>query len=222
MADKTRSIPHAAPRRVPAADPPAHHRKRRRAARDPRPVADVDQRRRGARRRAPLDGAIATSPTRRRCLTPAAPTGRPRTHRRTSTPGRGSMTPTNACGVALGELYAFYRRTEAMLENLFRDETTVPLVQERFAAFRGYFEAARDTLMAGGGSAGPPAGARRQPSATRSPSPPGSRWSASRDSPTPTPRAPPRTHSRDGLVDGGVLVSRALRVDQRRGPLRAT
>ena len=51
--------------------------------------------------------------------------------------------------VALGELYAFYRQTELMLENLFRDETTVPLVQERFAAFRGYFAAARDTLMAG-------------------------------------------------------------------------
>ena len=50
---------------------------------------------------------------------------------------------------ALSELYAFYRRTEPMLENLFRDETTVPLVQERFTAFRGYFAAARDTLMAG-------------------------------------------------------------------------
>ena len=36
-----------------------------------------------------------------------------------------------------------------MLDNLFRDETTMPLVQERFAAFRGYFAAARDTLMAG-------------------------------------------------------------------------
>jgi AcrR family transcriptional regulator len=51
--------------------------------------------------------------------------------------------------VALGELYGFYGRTERMLENLFRDETTVPLVQERFAAFRDYFAAARDTLMAG-------------------------------------------------------------------------
>jgi AcrR family transcriptional regulator len=51
--------------------------------------------------------------------------------------------------VALGELYAFYGQTERMLDNLFRDETTVPLVQERFAAFRGYLDAARDTLMAG-------------------------------------------------------------------------
>jgi AcrR family transcriptional regulator len=51
--------------------------------------------------------------------------------------------------VALGELYAFYRRTEPMLDNLFRDEATVLLVRERFAAFRGYFAAGRDALMAG-------------------------------------------------------------------------
>jgi AcrR family transcriptional regulator len=57
--------------------------------------------------------------------------------------------PDERLRVALEELYAFYRRTAPMLDNLFRDETTVPLVQERFAAFRGYFEAARDTLMAG-------------------------------------------------------------------------
>ena len=41
-----------------------------------------------------------------------------------------------------------------MLENLFRDEKTMPLVQERFAAFRGYFAAARETLMAGRGLRG--------------------------------------------------------------------
>jgi AcrR family transcriptional regulator len=57
--------------------------------------------------------------------------------------------PDERLRVALGELYAFYRRTERMLDNLFRDETTMPLVQERFAAFRDYFAAARDTLMAG-------------------------------------------------------------------------
>jgi len=50
---------------------------------------------------------------------------------------------------ALDEIYAYYGRTEAMLENLFRDETTVPSVRERFAAFRGYFVSARDTLMTG-------------------------------------------------------------------------
>jgi AcrR family transcriptional regulator len=50
---------------------------------------------------------------------------------------------------ALRELYAYYRQTERMLENLFRDEPVMPLVQDRFAAFRGYLEAARETLMAG-------------------------------------------------------------------------
>src|SRR5207245_7861181 len=41
--------------------------------------------------------------------------------------------PDERLGVALGELYAYYRRTEAMLDNLFRDETTTPLVRQRFA-----------------------------------------------------------------------------------------
>lgn len=57
-------------------------------------------------------------------------------------------------GVALDETYAYYRQTERMLENLFRDESTVVLVQERFAAMRGYFGAARDVLMVGRGLRG--------------------------------------------------------------------
>jgi AcrR family transcriptional regulator len=57
--------------------------------------------------------------------------------------------PDERVTVALGELYAFYRRTESMLENLFRDEVTVPIVGERFAVFRAYFASARDTLMTG-------------------------------------------------------------------------
>ncbi len=57
--------------------------------------------------------------------------------------------PDERLAIALGELYAFYGRTERMLENLFRDESTVPLVRERFAAFRGYFAAATETLMVG-------------------------------------------------------------------------
>ena len=67
--------------------------------------------------------------------------------------------PDERLRVALGELYAFYRRTEPMLDNLFRDEEIMPLVRERFAAFRGYFEAARDTLMVGRGLR---SGARRR------------------------------------------------------------
>jgi AcrR family transcriptional regulator len=51
--------------------------------------------------------------------------------------------------VALGELYAYFGRTEQMLENLTRDEATVPIVAERFAAFHLYFDGARDTLLAG-------------------------------------------------------------------------
>jgi AcrR family transcriptional regulator len=51
--------------------------------------------------------------------------------------------------VALGELYAYFGRTERMLENLSRDAATVPIVAERFAAFHFYFDAARDTLLAG-------------------------------------------------------------------------
>lgn len=57
--------------------------------------------------------------------------------------------PAERLKVALAELYAYYGRTERMLENLFRDEVTVPIVRERFAAFRSYFASAQDALMAG-------------------------------------------------------------------------
>ncbi|HEX3433178.1 MAG TPA: helix-turn-helix domain-containing protein [Solirubrobacteraceae bacterium] len=52
-------------------------------------------------------------------------------------------------GVALGELYPLYGRTERMFANLLRDEQTMPLVAERFAAVRAYFDAAQNTLMVG-------------------------------------------------------------------------
>jgi AcrR family transcriptional regulator len=57
--------------------------------------------------------------------------------------------PDERLRVALDELYAFYRRTEPMLDNLFRDETIVPVVQERFGALRGYFADAQATLTHG-------------------------------------------------------------------------
>lgn len=57
--------------------------------------------------------------------------------------------PDERLDVALHELYAFYGRTEPMLDNLFRDEAAVPLVEEHFAVFRGYVAAAGDVLMAG-------------------------------------------------------------------------
>ena len=50
---------------------------------------------------------------------------------------------------ALEELYAYYRRTEAMLANLHRDEDSVPAVKERFAGFHAYLGGAAEVLMAG-------------------------------------------------------------------------
>jgi len=50
---------------------------------------------------------------------------------------------------ALSELYAYYGRTERMMDNLHRDESTVPVVAERFAGFHGYITAARDLLLDG-------------------------------------------------------------------------
>ena len=54
-----------------------------------------------------------------------------------------------AAPTALDELYAFYRRTEQMMDNLHRDELTMPLVAERFAGYHGYVAAARDLMMRG-------------------------------------------------------------------------
>ena len=92
--------------------------------------------------------------------------------------------PDERLGVALGELYAFYRRTQPMLENVLRDETTMPLVREHLAALRGYFAAARDALMAGRRLRAASAAIHRLRSATRSPFPPGDPWSTTRVSTT--------------------------------------
>jgi AcrR family transcriptional regulator len=51
--------------------------------------------------------------------------------------------------VALEELYAHYRRTQGMRDNLVRDEGTVPTVQKTYAAFRVYLAAAVDVLFEG-------------------------------------------------------------------------
>jgi AcrR family transcriptional regulator len=50
---------------------------------------------------------------------------------------------------ALEELYAFYGRTERMLENLHRDERTMPVVRDHFADFHEYRAAAREILLRG-------------------------------------------------------------------------
>jgi len=57
--------------------------------------------------------------------------------------------PDERLRVALQELYAHYRRTERMMDNLLRDEGTMPTVKRTFGGFRDYITAARDTLMAG-------------------------------------------------------------------------
>ena len=57
--------------------------------------------------------------------------------------------PDDRLRAALDELYAYYRRTERMMENLHRDELTVPLVAQRFAGYRQYLAAARDELIRG-------------------------------------------------------------------------
>jgi AcrR family transcriptional regulator len=50
---------------------------------------------------------------------------------------------------SLEELYAYYRRTEGMLANLVRDESTVPTVKRQFQGFHDYLTVARDSLMVG-------------------------------------------------------------------------
>jgi AcrR family transcriptional regulator len=67
---------------------------------------------------------------------------------------RAIESPDERLRAALHDLYAYYRQTEAMLENLFRDEPSEPLIQERFGAFHGYLDAIRETLMAGRGLRG--------------------------------------------------------------------
>ena len=57
--------------------------------------------------------------------------------------------PDERLRLSLEELYAYYRRTEGMLDNLLRDESTVPTVKRQFRGFHDYLAAARDTLMAG-------------------------------------------------------------------------
>ncbi|GAC1319509.1 MAG: hypothetical protein NVSMB25_10410 [Thermoleophilaceae bacterium] len=57
--------------------------------------------------------------------------------------------PQERLRLALDELHGFYSRTERMLDNLYRDEMTVPQVEQRFGAFRGYLAAATEALLAG-------------------------------------------------------------------------
>jgi AcrR family transcriptional regulator len=57
--------------------------------------------------------------------------------------------PDERLWTALEEFYAYYRRTEPMMDNLHRDELTMPLVAERFAGYHGYIAVVRDLMMRG-------------------------------------------------------------------------
>jgi AcrR family transcriptional regulator len=57
--------------------------------------------------------------------------------------------PDERLRIALQELYAHYRRTERMMDNLLRDEDLIPTVKQTFGAFRNYIKTAQETLMAG-------------------------------------------------------------------------
>jgi AcrR family transcriptional regulator len=66
----------------------------------------------------------------------------------------GIEDPDERLRAALAALYPYYRRTAGMMENLIRDEPVSELVQKHFAAYRGYIEAARETLLRGRTSRG--------------------------------------------------------------------
>jgi AcrR family transcriptional regulator len=64
--------------------------------------------------------------------------------------------PDERLRVALQELYAHYRRTERMMNNILRDEETMPVVKQLFSGFREYIKAAHKVLMAGRSARGAP------------------------------------------------------------------
>jgi AcrR family transcriptional regulator len=57
--------------------------------------------------------------------------------------------PDERLRAALEELYAYYRRTERMLEKVLRDAPAMPTLQRFLAPFGEYLAAALDTLMHG-------------------------------------------------------------------------
>jgi len=66
-------------------------------------------------------------------------------------PGRWRIVeqPDDRLRVALRELYAHYRRTERMRENVLRDEAVSPIVKHTLAGYRAYLATATDELMKG-------------------------------------------------------------------------
>ena len=70
------------------------------------------------------------------------------------TPWTAIDDPAARLEAALGELYAYYDRTEGMFTSLLRDAPLVPSVGVRLGGFRGYLGAVQDVLVAGRGARG--------------------------------------------------------------------
>jgi AcrR family transcriptional regulator len=66
-------------------------------------------------------------------------------------PGRWAAIedPDERLAAGLGELYGYYRSTEAMLANLLRDQEAVPVVGRLMGFYRAFLDAAAGVLMAG-------------------------------------------------------------------------
>lgn len=67
---------------------------------------------------------------------------------------RAVRDPDERLRAALADLYAYYRKTERMRENLLRDEATMPIVRKLLGGYRAYLGSAADALMRGRGARG--------------------------------------------------------------------
>ena len=66
----------------------------------------------------------------------------------------GIEDPAERLDVALGEMYAYYRRTAGMIDKLLRDEGAVPVVAEKFAVYHQFLAIAAEILARGRGLRG--------------------------------------------------------------------
>ena len=62
--------------------------------------------------------------------------------------------PAERLDAALSDLYAYYRRTEGMMDKLLRDEATVEVVNQLMGAYRAMLDQAVEILMKGRGLRG--------------------------------------------------------------------
>ncbi len=62
--------------------------------------------------------------------------------------------PDERLAIALGEMYAFYRGSEGMLSNLFRDRSAIAVVDHLMGAYDRFMAAAVEVLLAGRGLRG--------------------------------------------------------------------